>query len=92
MGANSIALIVSKSTICYLAWQVVSKLYLNNYATIFNTWILNFFWQNFRAITENPLCVIFKDKVNAIKVYDARCISNRNIAGKMDPIYFSTNK
>lgn len=34
LGAISIALFVSNSTTCYLAWQVVtvSKLYLNNHA------------------------------------------------------------
>lgn len=27
-------------------------------------------------------CVILKDRINALKLYDALCISSRNISGK----------
>lgn len=82
LGAISIALFVSNSTTCYLAWQVVtvSKLYLNNHAHFFIHEFSISSDKTSELSTENPLCFIFKDKVNAIKFYDARCISNRNIS------------
>lgn len=79
-------LIILKLTMCNLAWKIVFWLYLNNFAIFFSITIFRAFPTRIPGHSgKNPYelcCVILKDRINAFKLYDALCISSRNISGK----------
>lgn len=82
----NIIFFITKSTMCNFTWQVVS--YLNIYTHYLLIWILDLFQQEFGAPDKKnheSCCVIFEDRINAIKPYDALCISNRNNSEKVYP-------